>query len=72
MTTTKNKPAPIGNVIKRRISWQEFFKLRPDRAPPAAANDNAATVKDASMAYTEVLPTLGREDATAFLNRALD
>lgn len=30
-------------------------------------------IDDASrMAYTEVLPTLGREDATAFLTRALD
>lgn len=30
-------------------------------------------IDDASrLAYTEVLPSLGREDATAFLNRALD
>ena len=28
-----------GTITVRRISWREFFKLRPDRKP-TAANDN--------------------------------
>ncbi|WP_292233219.1 hypothetical protein [Mesorhizobium sp.] len=28
-------------ITKRRISWAELYKLRPDLAPPANDNDKA-------------------------------
>lgn len=33
------KPDLSNKVTRRRITWAEFFKIRPDRRP-VAANDN--------------------------------